>query len=158
MSTTSKIEPASLLDKQFINNQWVPSNGTRLLDVMNPYREERIAQLTAGDAADVDVAVQAAQQAQPEWQALGGAARAKYLEGFADALEARRDTITTLSATNNGKPLAEAEIDLADAIACYRYYAKQAQALDARQGELVSVEMEGVEARAPITTPWAWWG
>lgn len=147
MSTTSKIEHASLLDKQFINNQWVPSNGTRLLDVMNPYREERIAQVTAGDAADVDVAVQAAQQAQPEWQALGGAARAKYLEGFADALEARRDSITTLSATNNGKPLAEAEIDLEDAIACYRYYAKQAKALDARQGELVSVEMEGVEAR-----------
>ncbi|BBI64453.1 hypothetical protein HSBAA_57590 [Vreelandella sulfidaeris] len=146
MSTTSKIEHASLLDKQFINNQWVPSNGTRLLDVMNPYREERIAQVTAGDAADVDAAVQAAQQAQPEWQALGGAARAKYLEGFADALEARRDSITTLSATNNGKPLAEAEIDLEDAIACYHYYAKQAKALDARQGELVSVEMEGVEA------------
>ena len=33
------------LDQQFINNQWVASAGTRLLDVMNPYREERIARL-----------------------------------------------------------------------------------------------------------------
>ncbi len=60
------------LNHQFINNQWVASKGTRLLDVMNPYREERIAQVTAGDAADVDAAVKAAQQAQPEWQALVG--------------------------------------------------------------------------------------
>ena len=162
MSTTFKTEHASLLDKQFINNQWAISAGTRLLDVMNPYREERIAQVTAGDAADVDAAVTAAQQAQPDWQALGGTARANYLDGFADALEARRESLMTLSATNNGKPLAEAGIDLDDAIACYRYYAKQAKALDARQGELVNVEMEGVEARTyhdpagvvGLITPW----
>ena len=94
---------------------------------MNPYREERIAQVTGGDAADVDAAVKAAQQAQPKWQALGGAARAHYLDGFADALEFRREALIVLSATNNGKPLAEAGIDLDDAIACYRYYAKQAK-------------------------------
>ena len=162
MSTTFKTEHASLLDKQFINNQWAISAGTRLLDVMNPYREERIAQVTAGDAADVDAAVTAAQQAQPDWQALGGTARANYLDGFADALEARRESLMTLSATNNGKPLVEAGIDLDDAIACYRYYAGQAKALDARQGELVNVEMEGVEARTyhdpagvvGLITPW----
>ncbi|UXZ54439.1 aldehyde dehydrogenase family protein [Halomonas sp. 7T] len=147
MPTSSRAEHASLLDKQFINNQWVATKGTRLLDVMNPYHEERIAQVTAGDAADVDAAVKAAQQAQPAWQALGGAARAGYLNGFADGLEARRDALIKLSATNNGKPLAEAGIDLDDAIACYRYYAGQAKALDDRQGQLVSVEMEGVEAR-----------
>ena len=147
MPMTSQTDYPSVVDHQFINNQWVPSAGTRLLDVMNPFREERIAQVTAGDAADVDAAVKAARQAQPAWQALGGNARAKYLEGVADTLEARRDSIITLSATNNGKPLAEAGIDLDDAIACYRYYAGQARGLDARQGELVSVEMEGVEAR-----------
>ncbi|KHJ52810.1 aldehyde dehydrogenase [Vreelandella venusta] len=135
------------LDQQFINNQWVASAGTRLLDVMNPYREERIARVTGGDAADVDAAVAAARQAQPEWQALGGAARAEYLTRLAEALQARREALMQLSATNNGKPLAEAGIDLDDAIACYRYYAAQAKALDARQGERVSLEMEGVEAR-----------
>ncbi|XUO86568.1 aldehyde dehydrogenase family protein [Halomonas sp. KM072] len=135
------------LDHQFINNQWVASAGTRLLDVMNPYREERIARVTGGDAADVDAAVAAARQAQPEWQALGGAARAEYLTRLAEALQARRESLMQLSATNNGKPLAEAGIDLDDAIACYRYYAAQAKALDARQGERVSLEMEGVEAR-----------
>ncbi|WP_249977899.1 aldehyde dehydrogenase family protein [Vreelandella olivaria] len=159
---TSQIEHIPLLNKQFINSRWVASAGSRVLDVMNPYSEERIAQVTAGDAADVDAAVKAAQQAQPDWQALGGAARAVYLDGFADSLKARCKELITLSATNNGKPLAEAGIDLDDAIACYRYYAKQAKALDARQGELVSVEMEGIEARCyhdpvgvvGLITPW----
>ncbi len=135
------------LDQQFINNQWVASAGTRLLDVMNPYREERIARVTGGDAADVDAAVAAARQAQAEWQGLGGTARGEYLTRLAEALQARREALMQLSATNNGKPLAEAGIDLDDAIACYRYYAAQAKALDACQGERVSLEMEGVEAR-----------
>ncbi|CAM4096962.1 aldehyde dehydrogenase family protein [Vreelandella rituensis] len=162
MSMTSQADYPSVVDHQFINNQWVPSAGTRQLDVMNPYREERIAQVTAGGAQDVEAAVQAAKQAQPAWQVLGGTARAAYLDGFADALEARRDALMTLSATNNGKPLVEAGIDLDDAIACYRYYAGQAKALDTLQGELVSVAMEGVEARiyhdpvgvVGLITPW----
>ncbi|WP_447555201.1 aldehyde dehydrogenase family protein [Vreelandella sp. EE22] len=150
------------LDQQFINNQWVASLGSRRLEVVNPYREEVIAQVTAGAAADVNAAVVAARNAQPDWQALGGAGRAPYLEAFAEALQARRDGLIELSATNNGKPLMEAGIDLDDAIACYRYYAGQARALDARQGERVEVEMDGVEARVyfdpagvvGLITPW----
>ncbi|MCP1313447.1 MULTISPECIES: aldehyde dehydrogenase family protein [unclassified Halomonas] len=150
------------LDQQFIGNRWVATKATRTLDVMNPYREEVIARVTAGDSADVDAAVAAARAAQPGWQALGGEARAQYLDGFAQALTARREALIELSATNNGKPLLEAGIDLDDAIACYRYYAGQARALDARQGERVEVEMEGVEARAyfdpagvvGLITPW----
>ncbi|MCB8888214.1 aldehyde dehydrogenase family protein [Vreelandella malpeensis] len=151
-----------ILDQQFIDNQWVASSATRTLDVMDPYREEVIARATVGDSADVDAAVAAARAAQPEWQALGGQARSEYLEGFADALTARREALIELSATNNGKPLAEAGIDLDDAIACYRYYAGQARALGERQGERVEVGMEGVEARAyfdpagvvGLITPW----
>ncbi|WP_447527687.1 aldehyde dehydrogenase family protein [Vreelandella sp. TE19] len=150
------------LDQQFINNQWVTSLGSRLLEVFNPYREEVIGQVTAGAAEDVDAAVVAARNAQPAWQALGGAGRAPYLEGFAEALQARRAELIELSATNNGKPFMEAGIDLDDAIACYRYYAGQARALDARQGERVAVEMDGVEARTyfdpagvvGLITPW----
>ncbi|PCF95909.1 aldehyde dehydrogenase family protein [Vreelandella nigrificans] len=161
-SLSQQLINQQFINNQFINSQWVISSGTRMLDVMNPFSEERIAQVTAGDAADVEAAVKAAQQAQPAWQALSGSARAVFLDGFADRLENRRDALITLSATNNGKPLAEAGIDLDDAIACYRYYAKQAKALDARQGELVSVGMEGVEARTyhdpvgvvGLITPW----
>ncbi|EPC03452.1 betaine-aldehyde dehydrogenase [Litchfieldella anticariensis FP35 = DSM 16096] len=150
------------LDQQFIDNQWVRSRGSRLLPVINPYTEEIIAEVTAGDTADVEAAVEAARRALPAWRTMSGAERAGYLDGFAEVLTRRRDELMRLSSTNNGKVLAEAGIDLDDAIACYRYYAGQARALDARQGQQVELDMEGVEARCyhdpagvvGLITPW----
>lgn len=150
------------LDHQFIDNQWVPTRGSRRLSVTNPYTEETIAEVTAGDPADVDAAVAAARRALPAWSALSGAERAHYLDGFAEALTRHRDELVRLSSTNNGKVLAEAGIDLDDAIACYRYYARQARELDTRQGESVALDMAGVEARTyhdpvgvvGLITPW----
>ncbi|MFC3291086.1 aldehyde dehydrogenase family protein [Modicisalibacter luteus] len=150
------------LDKQFIANQWVPSHSTRTLPVINPYTETAITEVTAGDAKDVDAAVVAARRALPGWQALTGEQRAVYLDGFAQSLTARREELIRLSSTNNGKALAEAGIDLDDAIACYRYYAEQARKLDSRQGQPVELDMVGVEARCyfdpvgvvGLITPW----
>ncbi|MDR5907385.1 aldehyde dehydrogenase family protein [Franzmannia qiaohouensis] len=150
------------LDHHYIDGRWVASRGTRWLPVFDPFREQLIAEVTAGDPADVDDAVAAARRALPAWQALSGAERGGYLDAFADALTQRREALVRLSCTNNGKVLAEAEIDLDDAIACYRYYAEQARALDARQGQAVAIEMDGVEARCyfdpagvvGLITPW----
>ncbi len=61
-----------LINQQFIDNQWVPSAGTRLLDVMNPYREVRIAQVTAGDAADGDAIDRLGAAIFERWGALDG--------------------------------------------------------------------------------------
>ncbi|MGM0639210.1 MAG: aldehyde dehydrogenase family protein, partial [Pseudomonadota bacterium] len=150
------------LIRQFIDNRWVESAGQRRLPVIDPYHQRQIAEVTAGDAADVDAAVAAARRALPGWQASGGARRGDALAAFADALAARRGELIHLSSTNNGKVLAEAAIDLDDAIACYRYYADQARDLDERQGSAVSVAMSGIEARCyhdpvgvvGLITPW----
>ncbi|MBA2777543.1 aldehyde dehydrogenase family protein [Billgrantia kenyensis] len=150
------------LDQQFIDNRWTPSRGERCLPVMNPYREETIAEVSTGHPADVDAAVAAARRALPGWRATRGSERARYLERFADGLVRRREELIRLSSTNNGKVLAEAAIDIDDAIACYRYYAGQARELEQRQGRLVEVEMAGVEARCyhdpvgvvGLITPW----
>lgn len=150
------------LTHQFIDNQWVPSRGTRCLPVIDPYRQQQIANVTAGDAADVNAAVNAACQALTGWQALGGNARGEYLDAFANVLTERRETLIRLSSTNNGKTLEEAGIDLDDAIGCYLYYAAQARSLEARQGRLVDHDMDGIEARVyedpagvvGLITPW----
>ncbi|MFC2992854.1 aldehyde dehydrogenase family protein [Halomonas tibetensis] len=150
------------LIRQFIDNRWVESAGQRRLPIIDPYHQRQIAEVTAGDAADVDAAVAAARRAQPGWQALGGARRGNYLTALAESLTARRSELMELSSRNNGKALAEAGIDLDDAIACYRYYAGQAQALEARQGRVVDHDMEGIQAQVyedpagvvGLITPW----
>lgn len=150
------------LTKQFIDNRWVDSQSQRRLVVTDPYRQEQIAELTAGDTADVEAAVCAARRALPAWQALGGEQRAEYLDAFADALSERQAELVRSSAINNGKALAEAQIDLDDAITCYRYYAGQARQLEARQGRRIEHDMEGIDARCyedpagvvALITPW----
>lgn len=150
------------LVQQFIDNQWQPSLGRRYLPVVNPCTEEVIAEVTAGHPADVEAAVTAARRALAGWRQTRGAERATYLEAIAEGLSARREELARLSAVNNGKILAEARMDLDDAIACYRYYAGQARALDDRQGQPVVLDMEGVQAHSyldpvgvvGLITPW----
>ncbi|MDR5866059.1 aldehyde dehydrogenase family protein [Halomonas koreensis] len=150
------------LTHQFIDNRWIASRGERRLPVTDPYHDAPIAEVTAGAAEDVDAAVAAARRALPAWRALGGEARGAYLDALAEALAARRDELEALSSRNNGKPRAEAAQDLADAIACYRHYAGEARALDARQGEpvatgeadLVSRRYQDPAGVAGLITPW----
>lgn len=152
----------STLTRHFIDNAWVESRATRRLDVLDPYREVSIAAVTAGDPADVNDAVAAARRALAGWRALSGKRRGRFIDAIADTIEARRASLVQLSSRNNGKPLAEADQDLADAIACYRYYAGEARALDARQGEAVATgEADMVSRRyqdpvgvAGLITPW----
>lgn len=148
--------------QQFIDNQWRPSQGRRCLPVFNPSTEEVIAEVTGGHPADVEAAVAAARRALPGWRQTTGVERAVYLEGIAEALSRRREALARLSAINNGKILAEARLDLDDAIACYRYYAGQARDLDGRQGQPVVLDMPGVQAHSyldpvgvvGLITPW----
>ena len=55
--------------KHFINGQWVNSIDGRETAVENPSTEERIATITLGGVADVEMAVTAAKDAFPSWAA-----------------------------------------------------------------------------------------
>ena len=49
----------------------------------NPANGEVLAHLCQSDREDIDRAVNAARKAQPEWEGMGGPARAKYLYALA---------------------------------------------------------------------------
>ena len=63
------------LDEQFIDNAWVPSQSKARHQVLDPYRETLIAEVTRGAPADVDAAVAAASTWRPSRQGLSPAAR-----------------------------------------------------------------------------------
>ncbi len=75
------------------------------------------------NSAQVESAVNAAARAYPSWSQTSVNERARYLQAIADTMEQQFDKLVGLSVLNNGKPIAEAKIDVSDAIACYRYYA-----------------------------------
>lgn len=77
--------------------------------------------------ADVDRAMGLAAEAQVDWNARGGAARAKLLEAFADRLEADRDRLMALLAREAGKTVQDAVDEVREAVDFCRYYAAQAR-------------------------------
>lgn len=132
----------------YIAGQWRGRTGGRRLAVINPSTEETLAEVEAGDAADVDHAVKAAARAFGDWKRTRGADRAAALRAIARGVEARREHLVELQSLNNGKPLAEAQTDVSDVVATFDYYAMLAEELD-ETGE-VEVAIPSDEHRALI--------
>lgn len=125
------------LNAAFIDGDWVTlagatnTNGSDAGSAHNLYDPSSgkvIAQTQLCTAAHVDQAAVAANKAFASWSQTTVAERAGYLNAIADSMEAQFAKLVGLSVFNNGKPIAEAKIDVGDAIACYRYYAKLAAA------------------------------
>lgn len=114
----------------YIDGFWCAGEAGRRLPVVNPSTEETIVEVEAGGAADVDCAVQAAARAFRTWKKTNGAERARCLRAIARGVEARRAQLAELQSLNNGKPLAEAQIDVSDVVATFDYYAGLAEQLD----------------------------
>lgn len=161
-STSSSVNKMNVI-QQFIDGQLIQSSGTATIPVLNPATEEIIAYAPQGTAADVDRAVSAARDALPAWQQRTAAERGCFLIAIADELDQRASEIARVTSLNNGKPIAEAFMDLEDAIATYRYYGENAgDLLDARQDHPVPVRMPAYASRtrldsvgvAALIVPW----
>jgi len=73
----------------------------------------------------------AARAAGPEWQALGFAGRAAVLFKAAALLRARKAELAALMVFEAGKPIREADADVAEAIDFCEYYGREALRLGA---------------------------
>lgn len=100
-----------------------PASGS-WLEVYDPARGEAWAEVAAGDARDVDDAVNAARAAFPAWAALRNSERSRHLERLADALEARIGDFAHAEARNGGKPYALARgAEIPRAVSNLRFFA-----------------------------------
>ena len=97
---------------------------TATSQVMNPSDGSVLAEVSMGGAAEIDLAVSAAEKAFPAWSALRPNERAVLLHRFADALEKHTTELAQLESLDVGKAIAAAEgFDIPFGIQCLRYYA-----------------------------------
>lgn len=135
-------------DQLYINGEWVSPDLGGYLEVIDPATEEVLQEVAAGTEEDVDHAVRAARRAFDNgWGQSSGAERAVWLEALADELQAGQDDLAVLEVRDNGKPLPEAQWDIADAIGCFRYYAQLARELDDRQDQPLALPDERFRCR-----------
>ena len=83
---------ATYQTKLLIGGQWVDSVSGETIPVTNPYTGQTICNIAAAQAADVDLAVEAAARAAPGWAALPAHERGRLLLKLADKIEAATDS------------------------------------------------------------------
>lgn len=112
--------------KNYIDGRWTEGSSGRNIEVINPATGKVIALVSESNVADVRKAVAAARNSfdvTREWRDMDSRTRGDMLLKIADAIEADAEEIAKIDTLDNGKPLREAEGDVADAVHCFRYYA-----------------------------------
>jgi aminomuconate-semialdehyde/2-hydroxymuconate-6-semialdehyde dehydrogenase len=111
----------------YINGELRPAISGAWLDNEDPSCGAVYSRIAASDAADVDAAVAAAEQAFPAWSALKAEQRAAFLFRMADLMEADLDALAADESRDSGKPLALARrMDIPRAVDNFRFFASAA--------------------------------
>ncbi|AEN91258.1 aldehyde dehydrogenase family protein [Priestia megaterium] len=107
----------------YINGEWRKAEKQR--PTVNPATGEVIGYAAEGSAEDMKAAIEAAREAFDSgiWSETSASERAAILFKIADKLEEAKEELAALETMDNGKPYREAEADVEDAAACFRYYA-----------------------------------
>jgi aldehyde dehydrogenase (NAD+) len=99
-----------VFDKLYIDGQWVSSNGTGTIEVVNPSTEAVMGRVPEGTPDDVDRAVAAAARAFETWGYTEKDERRKVIQGIAEGLAARSDEIAETISAELGMPIMYAKM------------------------------------------------
>jgi aldehyde dehydrogenase (NAD+) len=121
-------------DGLLIGGAWCAGGGGRLA-VENPSTGERVGEIAAADAGDVDAAVAAARDAlRGDWGRLSAAERGRLLARLGVVVAENAEALARIEARDVGKPLRQAR---ADVVALARYLEFYAGAADKVLGETI---------------------
>jgi aminomuconate-semialdehyde/2-hydroxymuconate-6-semialdehyde dehydrogenase len=110
--------------KNYINGQLVEPQSKTYIDGYNPSTGKVYSQIPNSDSTDVELAIQAAQQAFPLWSNTPKEQRSKVLIKLASLIERDLPRLALAESTDNGKPLKLAStVDIPRAAANFNFYA-----------------------------------
>jgi betaine-aldehyde dehydrogenase len=134
----------------FVGGKFVPACSGRVYPVLNPADGALVARVSEAGAADVDLAVRAAEKAlSGPWSRLSARERGKVLLRLAGLVRENADRLALLEARTAGKPLADARDEMALAADTFEYYGGAA---NKHFGETIPVAAGGLDftTRQPV--------
>lgn len=87
----------------YIDGQFEVGRGDAWIDVLNPATEALLSRIPDGTAEDARRAIEAAERAQPAWEALPAIERAGWLRKIAAGIRQRAQEIAALIVAEGGK-------------------------------------------------------
>jgi acyl-CoA reductase-like NAD-dependent aldehyde dehydrogenase len=146
--------------QHFIAGQWVDGCSGQTFESLNPAdRRDVVGRFQAGDAADVAMAVKAAEMALPRWKATPAPKRGEILYRFGQLMAEHKERLSRAMTREMGKVLAEARGDVQEGIDIAFLMAGEGRRMS---GETVPSELPdkwAMSIRQPIgiagiITPW----
>ena len=108
----------------FIGGTFVPPVAGRYMDNITPITGAKVCEVARSDAADVELALDAAHAAKEAWGKTSAAHRSNILLKIADRIEANLELIATAETWDNGKPIRETvNADIPLSVDHFRYFA-----------------------------------
>ena len=122
----------------FIGGQWTAPRDGQYFDVITPITGQVFTQAARSNAADIELALDAAHAAAEQWGAVPAAERANVLLRIADRIEQNLELLAYAETVDNGKPMRETlNADLPLAVDHFRYFAG---CLRAQEGALSEID------------------
>lgn len=122
-------QTVQLSTKAIIGGRAVDARSGQTFTTICPGNGQALAEVAAGEAADVERAVKAARKAFDEgpWPRMTPAERKRLMLRFADLIEAHADELAIIESLEGGKPIADTTaIDIPETIATIRWHAEAA--------------------------------
>jgi len=107
MSLLSEVQKHYGRLKLFINGEWVESRSTQAQNVMNPAKDEAIAEVPFAMKNEVEEAIEAAQDAFEKWRELPVPTRWGYIHRLKSAFDAHSEEVSRITTQNHGKIIDE---------------------------------------------------
>jgi succinate-semialdehyde dehydrogenase/glutarate-semialdehyde dehydrogenase len=120
------------------------------LEVVNPADGRPFASVATATAADVDVAVEAAVNAQREWSVLAVSKRGEILGRAAHHVEEHLDELIPLLTREQGKTLRDSRIEITKAIDTLLHYVGLSKSLRGAHTPNLDPGVEGYVLRRPL--------
>ena len=137
--------------KMYINGDWVNSSSNNKIDTLNPENNEVWATVPEANEEDVNIAVQAAQNAfDDSWSTLHPKERGKYLRLIAEQLRLNASHLGKIETIDTGKLLRETETQANYIAEYYDYFAGLADKIEGTVVPIDKEDMHVTTTRVPI--------
>ncbi|MGW8183737.1 MAG: NAD-dependent succinate-semialdehyde dehydrogenase [Burkholderiales bacterium] len=142
-----------------INGQWCPAASGRTLPVVNPANHNQIGTVAFAEKADLDRALEAAEQGFKVWRKVSAFERCKLMRKAAEIFRERAETVATCMTFEQGKPIGEARMETLAGADLIDWFAEEGRRA---YGRVIPARAEGVyqlvvkEPVGPVAafTPW----
>ena len=111
----------------FIDGSWVDADSGATFSVTNPATGDVVAEVPRMGAAETRRALAAAERALPGWRQRTAKERARILRRLADLMLEHEDDLARLMVVEQGKPLAEAKVEVVYAASFYEWFGEEAK-------------------------------